>query len=675
MKKFKIFTAVIILAFLVALSPARAGTKHYTLVSGEKDFYYGFISYLPEEAGKKAPEIFRPGLSQPETARLNFPLAPGDVVVTYDLPCEIQFDSGTIVRLATDTRLKIETIMAQTLSSGDQLSNLFLEKGSVYLMYTAYNSWEIFQLLTPNAALKMKNHTVVLAHVAENGETGLVVREGQGRLLFGPTQEQLKSIAIKKGEALIVKADHQVEKTAGFPELSDFEAWNQELNKNFLEWHKGITPLPKPIQKLPPAVFYFAQNYANKYGQWIWDDFYGYVWRPYYNDVYPWGNWSPYFYGQWTYVNGALFWVPEEPWGWVPYHLGIWQWDKKLGWVWIPGSVFAPAWVDWEFFFGFYSWRPWTMMDWLFYDSFWGSDYYFLTGQLGSGVPVSGGSQLPEIKQINKIKKDQLKKPQTSSLPIPGEYKSILKNLSQAIEKGNHQIIDRISIRPAEPVVIKREDMGNDNLKGKIIPANEVIKVINQEKASQNQKSPIVRNLAAEKLALIDYLRTKTQALTVGSPGRSDQKVNSMPEGKMLAIPRELTGPILPGAKPQQDAAAVSSPGHSNLTFRFRDWNPDLKVAQQLGVHLAYDSARNAVVSPELRLSSREAKELKLRITPSGIVRMGPPAGLFPESGPGLPDSSSTNSSYQPRMSSQEKGAAASASSSGNSSTVRREKN
>jgi hypothetical protein len=202
---------------------AQAGTKHYTLVSGEKDFYYGFISYLPEEPGVKSPEIFRSGLAVPETATLNFPLAPGDVVVTYDKPCEIQFDSGTIVRLGTDTKLKIETIMAQTLSSGEQLSNLFLEKGRIYLMYTAYNSWEIFQLLTPTAALKMKNHTVILAEVAENGETRLVLKEGKGNLLFGPSSDRLKSMAVKKGETLVIRADNQVEKTANFPELADFE--------------------------------------------------------------------------------------------------------------------------------------------------------------------------------------------------------------------------------------------------------------------------------------------------------------------------------------------------------------------------------------------------------------------------------------------------------------------
>ncbi len=81
---------------------------------------------------------------------------------------------------------------------------------------------------------------------------------------------------------------------------------------------------------------------------------------------YPWGSWQPYFYGNWSDYNGQLFWVPGEPWGWVPYHLGLWMWDQKSGWVWMPGSMFAPAWVDWEFLSGHYFWRPFTLFD--YYD-------------------------------------------------------------------------------------------------------------------------------------------------------------------------------------------------------------------------------------------------------------------------------------------------------------------
>jgi hypothetical protein len=77
----------------------------------------------------------------------------------------------------------------------------------------------------------------------------------------------------------------------------------------------------------------------------------------------------PYVYGRWTSLNNQLYWVPEEPWGWVPYHLGIWTWDQKKGWFWIPGSFFSPAWVSWFAMDDFFGWRPWSLFDW--YDEMW----------------------------------------------------------------------------------------------------------------------------------------------------------------------------------------------------------------------------------------------------------------------------------------------------------------
>jgi hypothetical protein len=670
MKKINIFMAIAGLVLLVALQSAQAGTKHYTLVSGEKDFYYGFISYLPEEPGVKSPEIFRSGLAVPETATLNFPLAPGDVVVTYDKPCEIQFDSGTIVRLGTDTKLKIETIMAQTLSSGEQLSNLFLEKGRIYLMYTAYNSWEIFQLLTPTAALKMKNHTVILAEVAENGETRLVLKEGNGNLLFGPSSDRLKSMAVKKGESLVIRADNQVEKTANFPELADFEAWNEKLNKEFLQLHKGITPLPKPIQKLPAAVFYFAQNYGNQYGQWIWDDFYGYVWRPYYNDVYPWGNWSPYFYGRWSYVNGSLFWIPEEPWGWVPYHLGIWQWDKKLGWVWIPGSVFAPAWVDWEFYFGLYSWRPWSMLDWLFYDYYGQNpDYFWYLGGMTGGFLGQGGAQASNINFLNSIRKDQLKKPQSSPLPIPGEYKSTLKSLSKALAQGNPLIIERLTSRPPEPVAVKGEDLVSDHLTKKIIPASDWLSRVSKGEAGRSQNLTELRPSTAEKLAVVDYLKIRNQ-VSLSRPMGKETQNSGVAVDKNISTTR-ANNQLAPVSNP---AGQPVSRQPIKLNPRFRDWNPDLRVARQLGIHVLYDSSRNSIVSPELRLSSKEAKEMGLRVTPSGIVQIRPafPGSTGFVSGENINPANITQS--EPKSVYTGKSEAASSNSSGSSSHSTREK-
>jgi hypothetical protein len=56
--------------------------------------------------------------------------------------------------------------------------------------------------------------------------------------------------------------------------------------------------------------------------------------------------------------------------------------------------------------------------------------------------------------------------------------------------------------------------------------------------------------------------------------------------------------------------------------MRFRDWNPDLRVARELGVRIEYSSARNEVRCPELNLSSRDrerATGLAPHLTAHGV--------------------------------------------------------
>ncbi|MGB9906450.1 MAG: DUF6600 domain-containing protein [Candidatus Saccharicenans sp.] len=676
MRKIKLLFIIGVLGIWL-WQPALAASKHYTLVNGERDFYYGFISYIPEEPGTRAPEIIRAGLVKPEAGRLNFPLGPGDLVITYDKPCEIQFDSGTIIRLGADTRLKIETIMAQSLSSDDQLSNLFLEKGQVYLMYTAYNSWEIFQLLTPTAALKMKNKTVLVARVTDGGETWLTVKEGKASLLYGPSSSELKSQSAKKGTSLIVDSGHRVQVRESFPELADFETWNAELNKNFENLHRGLTPLPKPIQKLPPAVFYFAQFYSNQYGEWIWDDYLGYVWRPFYNDYYPWGNWSPYYYGNWTYLNGQLFWVPAEPWGWVPYHLGLWQWDKKKGWLWIPGSAFAPAWAVWDFYFGYYTWRPWFLYDWLYdygYSYGYGYGYWDAYYPGGSGVLPGDGSDQPALR---KITKDQLKKPSTQAAPIPDSYKKMVAGLAKAIDRGDQEVLKRISARPPEPMVVKSEDLGASNLASRKIPFPEVAGKIKQTQ-TETGKTQLVRGTSpAWNRAIFHFLDSRNRTEASSSAASGPRLLQIMPEEKQQPGRLDRAPEMKTGVEPVTGAnarKAARPPAASNL--RFRDWNPDLQTARQLGIRIIYDSSRNAVVSPELGITSREARQERLRITPQGLIQYAPAGGSGATSSSSYSSSGSSNSSSSAasRSGSVSRGSGSERSSGGKSSSSGSEK-
>jgi len=317
--------------------------SHYRYIKNPKtDVYFGHISYTETQHDGKDPVVLREGKTIPEVAVLNFPIAPGDTVKTPgDRRCEIQFDTGTIIRLDTNTEVKVETILAQSLTSKSKITNFVLNNGQIYVMYKQYSPSEILQILFSNASAKFKHKSVLMMRANTDGSTDVKVDTGQASLLYGP-EEHLEKIDIKRSEEVTISVQNQILHTK-YEGSVDFGLWNQEMNKNFLALHKGMSDLPKPVQRLSPAVFNFAQKFSNIYGEWLWNDIYGYVWRPFTNDRYPSGDWQPYYHGQWRNINGDLFWVAEEKWGWVPYHLGIWVWDKKTGWLWIPGGGLCPV--------------------------------------------------------------------------------------------------------------------------------------------------------------------------------------------------------------------------------------------------------------------------------------------------------------------------------------------
>ncbi|WP_310496376.1 DUF6600 domain-containing protein [Sandarakinorhabdus sp.] len=56
-------------------------------------------------------------------------------------------------------------------------------------------------------------------------------------------------------------------------------------------------------------------------------------------------DWRPYTNGQW---GPDRFWVSDDPWGWATDHYGRWGFDEANGWVWVPGTEWAPSWTAWR---------------------------------------------------------------------------------------------------------------------------------------------------------------------------------------------------------------------------------------------------------------------------------------------------------------------------------------
>ncbi len=106
----------------------------------------------------------------------------------------------------------------------------------------------------------------------------------------------------------------------------------------------------RTAQKLD--FFYDALDPA---GDWIELDPFGYVWQP--REAQRTG-WRPYTDGSWVWTDYGWTWASNEKFGWATYHYGRWTRVKRIGWVWVPGSEWAPAWVAWRRSDSFVGWAP-----------------------------------------------------------------------------------------------------------------------------------------------------------------------------------------------------------------------------------------------------------------------------------------------------------------------------
>ncbi len=558
------------------------------------DFYFAHISYTEVRKDGNDPLVFREGSLKPELAVLNLPLGPGDTIqTTSKRQCEIQFDTGTLVRMDTNTSLKIETVLAESLSSSKKLTNLVLLNGHIYVMYKRYKRGEIFQIVTPNTAIKLDHQSVGFVSVGDDGSTDVQIKEGKGHVMYGPDEKHLEKKKLKKHMTLTVSADDTIALRA-YARDTDFELWNESMNEDFVAMHKGITFIPEPIYKYPEAVIYFAQKYSNIHGEWMWNSLYGFVWKPYFSRKYPGGGYQPYVNGSWSAFDNQLFWVPQEPWGWVPYHLGVWLWDKDVGWMWLPGDAFAPAWVTWEFFAGYYMWKPWSLYDW-----YYGSLSYSRYGYYGSPwayYPVDDSilPPLPTKEPLKTIRKDQLGEDKKVSIPSepPKQIKRTYRNFVKALEQNDGRILAALKDIPNQIVVVKSRDINADRI---------------QERRMRVAEVPF------QQLRDMGYKRENTDPYRSAFVTYHKNDVIASIGTRMISGEPTLEDHVFRGEDTfSSPSPAASAPGAVKKGFiisvsvhRFRDWNPDVAYARRTGVTIRYSSRTNEVFCPDLGISSR----------------------------------------------------------------------
>jgi hypothetical protein len=319
-------------------------------------------------------------------------LIPAAIVALVALPLfadddqsYLSYDSGgTIVIQALDNR-EVEVGVNSPVFAGDQLvtarrgrSEVRLSDGnilavdqatsvvfhSMYRSYAGDDEQTIIELLRGQVIahqtdgkqipLRLDTRSATYQSLEESIYT---VESTGGRdkvAVFGGAVEvrtRERTYRLRAGERVQVD-DRGVYQSSGLARdgMGDFERW----------YMRRIDDVRGHRARHLDARISYAEPMLDAYGSWVYVQDYGsWVWRPRVSV-----GWRPYYHGSWVRGRGGvLVWVSNEPWGWVPYHYGRWTYSAFHGWVWVPGSVYAPAWVYWVYGPSYVGWVPWGYYD------------------------------------------------------------------------------------------------------------------------------------------------------------------------------------------------------------------------------------------------------------------------------------------------------------------------
>jgi hypothetical protein len=222
---------------------------------------------------------------------------------------------------------------------------------------------------------------------------------------------------------------------------------------------------------------------------------------------------------------------------------------------------------------------------------------------------------------------------------MPKEMKKAFGTTLAALKRGDQALLSSMEGLPRHSVIIKKLDFLSSRWQEKVVSFERF--------AAETEAPPrVVKSATPRRSADV----SRDALLTIErSHAIADLRVRMVPSPKIF---RE-TAPSAPRDMDfNRDIAAGLREAAAPPSFRFRDWNPDIRTAIRLGVEISYSSRTNEVACPQLGLSSRQIRP--------DMQMMGGFGGFAPSSGSSssgnAPAARSTSPSAGPSRSSESSG-------------------
>jgi uncharacterized membrane protein YgcG len=275
--------------------------------------------------------IAQGGQSLADPALVNTPLFEGTQVLTSeDGRAELEFDDGSIVRLAPNSSLTLTVLRGQD------------GKGSVEIMLASGLGYFELQGESADNQIKVRfGGSVVTANVftvlrinLDNPSGEMAVFSGKAHLERGSAT----TLDLHGGQSVVLnRGDLTQYVLADSIEPDSWDTWNSDRDQAITATAAARTGVADTqADKNNPAW-----NDLDANGNWYNVPDQGAVWSPY-EAADP--GWDPYGNGHWMWTPGfGYIWVSGASWGYLPFQCGAWDYFNDFGWGWAPGMC-RPWW-------------------------------------------------------------------------------------------------------------------------------------------------------------------------------------------------------------------------------------------------------------------------------------------------------------------------------------------
>lgn len=301
------------------------------------------------------------------------------------------------------------------------------------------------------------------------------------------------------------------------------------------------------------------------YGDWMETGDYGYVFQP--RQAAQSRDWRPYANGHWIYTDAGWTWISDEKFGWATYHYGRWTRLRSVGWVWVPGEEWAPAWVSWRKGGDYVGWAPLppeAQFDRQTGIHNWADNYYDIGPEQYAFVPASEFGRKLTPREIVPSERNVTIINQTTNVT------NIVYNNSLIVDRGpSYEDLRSRSRQPIERYRLERNKEVNNEIpvfRGEVVtlpttdfrPAeraarpNRIVRTIPQ---------PVVERgwMGIQDAPAAEKARNKMKAEAIPPPNLPPKRF-VRPEPRSVAAPRPPAGKVVVPTVPSAKMEPVGTP-------------------------------------------------------------------------------------------------------------------